>query len=355
VERGKLTVLLFGICLTIILLACAQPAPAPAPVPAPAPAPAPAPKYEPVVAIWQENGAPGSSSDLIYSQDLAKRWTAATGGLLTFDVHYQYELYKGPEAIEAIAAGALQVNTGHAYAAYGWDPRWDIYNLPMVFDSYEHMERFNDSPAMAEFCTEMEKRGTRVVPGSLHAAMAGMPIYTNFPVKSIDDLAGHDMRVLPGPTYAKMAKLLGTNGVSISSSELPVALQTGMVDMMHGGGQRGYVDSLGIADNMKYFLQPDLTLSTYWLWVSTKWFRSLPEEWQEAMDKACQEWMPIAHDFYRYGTSTSKQYLRDRLTEVVLSDEQVAKLRQKLAPIYQDYAGLSPGCQAILDAVEAAR
>ena len=287
--------------------------------------------------------------------ELLRRWTEATDGLLTFDVHYQYELYQGPEAVEACAAGALPLCQTNPYDAYSWDPRWDIYNTPMIFDDFDHMERFNDSPVMQEFRATMEAKGTRIIPGTLHSAMASMPIYTTFPFTSIDEFVGHDMRVLSGPVYAKMAKLLGVNGITISSSELPVALQTGMVDMMHGGGQRGYVDSLGIADSMAYFMQPDLTTSTYWTFMSTQWFRSLPKEWQEKMDKICEEWQPWAHDFYREETVASKEYLRECLTEIVLSDAEVVKLRQKIAPIYEDYAKLHKGSQAILDAIEAAR
>ncbi|MDP2917252.1 MAG: TRAP transporter substrate-binding protein DctP [Dehalococcoidia bacterium] len=309
---------------------------------------------KPQKVLWAETGAPKATSDLIFL-DLQSRINKATNGLLSFEVHYQYELYKGPEGIEAVSSGALPFTVSNAYDAYTWDPRWDIYNFPMVFDDFDHMMRFNDSKTMADFQEEMRQKGTMVLFGTLKGSMASMPIYTKFPVKKYTDLAGHNMRVLAGPTYAKMTELLGTKGMTIASSELPVALKTGMFDCMHGGGQRGYVDSLGIADNMKYFLQPDLTTSTYWVFMSTKWYESLPKDIQKTIKDVCAEWQPVGNKTYIDSTVDSKNYLRSRLTEIVMPESEVQWLRNTLKPLYALYAGLHPKAKDILAAVEATR
>lgn len=338
-KKGLLAFLALALGLSTIMTACSS---------------GPSQTLQAQKILWAETGAPKATSDIIFLE-LQKRITEATNGLLTFENHYQYELYKGPEGIEACSAGALPFTVTNAYDSYSWDPRWDIYNFPMIFDDFDHMKRFNDSKAVQDLSEEMKAKGTMVLFGSLKASMASMPIYTKFPVKSYDDLKGHNMRVLAGPTYAKMTELMGTKGMTVASSEMPVAIKTGMFDVMHGGGQRGYVDSLGIADNMKYFLQPDLTTSTYWVWMSTKWYESLPKDTQETIKKVCLEWQPWGNDTYLAGTVDSKNYLRSRLTEIVMPEAEVNKLRATLKPLYAMYEGIHPKAKDILAAVEATR
>lgn len=346
--------LLFNICLGVVLLALPLIAGA-QPTTAQTSTTSPSKKYKPVKAIWQANEVPGDRADKRWGE-LRKRWTEATDGLLTFEMHYQYELYKINEAIEAVSTGALHFTNGWPTTTFSWDPRVDIYNLPMIFSDFAHMKRFHATDAMKKFVAELEAKGTRIVPGSLDGNPSSTPIYTTFPIKSYKDLAGHNMRVQPGPTYAKMVELLGVKGKTVSTSELPVALQTGMIDCMHGANAKGWVKALGIGDHMKYWIQPDLCMSAYWYFCSTKWFRSLPKEWQEKMDKVSLEWASWAwkdnRDEY---INDSVAFILQSMKRIDLPAQDVAELRKLLEPVYGEYTKLHPNAQELLDAVNKSR
>jgi TRAP-type C4-dicarboxylate transport system substrate-binding protein len=245
--------------------------------------------------IWNKTTPPGLISKTYDSLfDALKK---GTNGQITFK--QVPKLYKPVEGIEACMAGGLKIIDGAPFRLYSHDPTWDLFSLPMLFDDFHHMMRFTDSKAFKDFALDFEKRkGLRLMPGSEKYIMFKMILYSIKKINSIDDIKGYDMRVQGGPTHAHTAKLLGTNPIVIASSEVPVALQTGMFDAMVASQSVGWVKAMGVLDKMKYFVPTPMIMSNVMVFWNSKFFHSLPENVQKQLDDASRSIQPELNDNY---------------------------------------------------------
>jgi len=304
----------------------------------------------------------GTEADLV--RLLMKEYEDRSGGRITTEIHWGYELMGGPQAIEACAAGSLEMIEGAPYDDEGFDPRWGICNVPFLWNNMDHMIRFSQTKSWADWMKWNEDHGLRMTNyegymiSQKMAQDAGLPdyalnmqVYSNFNWSTLSDLKGKNFRVLPGPTYAKVGELLNMKTFSVSSSELPVALQTGMVDIMHGGGSESYCTSLGIVPNMKYFwLNPHFDQSLYPMYMSQKLWKSLPADLQKAVNDSNAEWAPIAQQANLKDWVSYYAFLKKNMTEIKPTKEVIEEFRTKLAPI-RDV--LAPEVKAMLPDIDA--
>jgi C4-dicarboxylate-binding protein DctP len=312
---------------------------------------------EPTTAItvtWRAAGTPASASTKYYVE-FQRRMTEATDGLMTFDMHYGAVLYKSIEAIEAVAAGDLGACSGAASYMDAWDPAWALFNIPFVFDDYDHIKRFNKSSAIKELSENLVDSGLRIMPNSLNSLIGSYLMYANFPVTKYEDFTGHDLRISKGGVMATVAELLGANGMVISTSELPVAVQSGMVDCLIGTQKRSWVESAGINQKMTHYLQPDFLNFAVWMFSSDKQYQSWPRSMQKTWDEVSVEWSDWLFDQEQVDIQASRQWLEQTFTVAQLSPTEMEKLRTKLAPVFDEYAKSSPMAPKLLKALEDTR
>ncbi|MBW1799137.1 MAG: TRAP transporter substrate-binding protein DctP [Deltaproteobacteria bacterium] len=313
-----------------------------------------APVKLPQKLIWNHTTPPGLITKLYDSL-----WAAldkATQGQITFKK--VPKLYKPKEAIEACISGGLKIVDGAPFRLYAQDPTWDIFSLPMLFDNFDHLIRFTNTKEFQGFVADFEKKsGLRLVPGTEKFIMFKMIIYSVDELKSIDDVKGHDMRVQGGPTHARTAKALGTNPIVIASSEVPVAIQTGMFDVMVASQSVGWVKAMGVLDKMKYFVSHPMIMSNVMVFWNADFFYSLPENVQKQLDDASRVWQPGANAKYQeYVDVTSYGYNKKNAKEIVFSKEKITQWRNKVKPVHEAFVKQAPKWgRKLLDAIEATR
>jgi len=304
--------------------------------------------------IWNHASPPGLITKIY--QSLWADFEKATNGQIT--IRQVPKLYKPKEAIEACMAGGLKIVDGTPFRLYAQDPTWDLFNLPKLFDDFDHLIRFTGTKEFQGFVADFEKRsGLRLVPGSEKFIMFKMILYSVKKLESIDDIQGHDMRVQSGTTHTRTAKALGTNAIVIETSEVPVAIQTGMFDVMVASQSVGWVKAMGVLDKMKYFVPDPMIISNVMIFWNSKFFHSLPKEVQKQLDDASRAWQPGANAKYKqYVDVTSYGYNKKNATEIVFSEEEKAKWRNKVKGVYGEYLKQAPKWgPKLLDAVEATR
>ena len=304
--------------------------------------------------VWNHTQPPGLVTEIY--QSLWATMEKATNKQIT--IKSVQRLYKAEEALEACIAGGLKIVNGTPYELYSLDPGFDLFDLPMLFDDFDHLIRFTNSEAWKGFVADFEKKsGLRLIPGTEKFMMFKMVIYSSYPVTKIDDIKGHAMRVLTGPSHALTAKALETNGVVVSPTELPVAIQTGMFDTMVASLSVSWVKSMGVLDKMKYFVMPPMITSNVMIFYNSKWFHSLPDNIQKALDDATRAWQPEATAKYRdFVDVESYKYVKTQATENVFSKNEVLKWRGKVKSVHDDYLKHVPNWgKKLLDAVEATR
>ena len=304
--------------------------------------------------VWNHTQPPGLVTEMYES--LWAVMEKATDKQIT--VKSLRQLYRAEEAIEACVSGGLKIVNGTPYELYSRDPSFDLFDLPMVFDDFDHLIRFTNSEAWKGFVADFEKRsGLRLIPGTEKFILFKMVIFSSYPVTKIDDIKGRSMRVLTGPSHALTAKVLETKGVVVAPSELPVAIQTGMFDTMVASLSLSWVKSMGVLDKMKYFVMPPMITSNVMVFYNSKWFHSLPDNIQKALDNATLAWQPGVTPKYReFVDVESYNYVKSGAKENVFSKDEVLKWRAKVKPVHEAYLKhASKWGQKLMDAVEATR
>jgi C4-dicarboxylate-binding protein DctP len=172
-------------------------------------------------------------------------------GRVKIEVYPAAQLYKSLDGINALRRGDVQiVHEGSSYLP-SLTPEWEVFELPFLFDSWEHAWAAVDGPVGQQVSKRLEAKGIKVV---ANFALAFYEVANSKrPVKTMQDLRGLKIRAL-GRTSEAAFKALGASTVSIAASEIYTALSSGVMDGV-------FISPVSIVDRKLYEVQKYLTLS----------------------------------------------------------------------------------------------
>jgi tripartite ATP-independent transporter DctP family solute receptor len=164
-------------------------------------------------------------------ENMGKKLEAATGGRLSIQMYASMQLGGEKEAIEQAQVGALQLARVSVGALGPVVDDLNVFNLPFLFRSTEHMEKVIDGPIGQELLDKVSNNANTRLIGLAWMDAGARSVYdTKKPIKSIDDLKGLKMRVMGNPMFVDMMNALGGNGVAMGYDQVFSALQTGVID-----------------------------------------------------------------------------------------------------------------------------
>lgn len=168
------------------------------------------------------------------------------------------------------------------------------------------------------------------------------------------NLAGMKIRT-GGEPWTTAIKELGGVPVSMASSEIPMAIRTGVLD--------GYVTSLQTNDGWDLYKDaPYITVTAGFINFANPWamnlekYNSLPKNVQEAIDKAAAETQLWATDFSEKGDADLIVKAKGIATRVdVLTPAQSAAWKVKMQPVYDAFvAKFGDRANEVLSVIETA-
>jgi tripartite ATP-independent transporter DctP family solute receptor len=163
-------------------------------------------------------------------------------------------------------------------------PDFALFDLPFLFDDYNHAYRFLDSPSGQVFLNKMDSMGIHAFAwweiGFRHIFNSRRPI------REASDLKGLKVRIMENPVYADTFRSLGADPTPIAYSEVYTALQQKTVDAAENSLISYYV-------MRHYEVAPELALAYYaylpgMLAASKLWFDRLPKNLQTAIEQAAK-------------------------------------------------------------------
>jgi tripartite ATP-independent transporter DctP family solute receptor len=164
-------------------------------------------------------------------EEMGKKLEAATKGRLSIQMFPSMQLGGEKEAIEQAQVGALQIARVSVGALGPVVDDLNVFNLPFVFRSVEHMRKVIDGPIGKELLARVTDNPNTHLVGLCWMDAGARSMYdTKRSIKSIADLKGLKMRVMGNPMFVDMMNDLGGNGVPMGYDQVFSALQTGVVD-----------------------------------------------------------------------------------------------------------------------------
>ncbi len=255
---------------------------------------------------------------------------ANSKGTLRVEVYPASQLGNDSATMEGLRMGTIEMAVVHDGPISAVYKPFMVFAIPYLFDDQTMAWTIVDGPFGQEMAQDMTRRtGIRL----LALADNGIRHFTNNkrPIKSPEDMKGLKMRVMTGPIWTKLVEPLGASPSPVPWTELPAALQQGVVD----GQENGVTNILAASlyQHQKYITLDGHVYSWHAYMMNDRFFGSLTPEQQAVVLKGVQ----IAKIIHRGMTAAqdlnAPAILGTLGMEVTaLSPEQVAAFRDKSQP-----------------------
>jgi tripartite ATP-independent transporter DctP family solute receptor len=151
-----------------------------------------------------------------------------TGGRVEIQIFPAAQLGTDLKVIEGTRLGTIDMcTTGNPFFT-NFNAELNLLDLPYQFRDHDHVYKVLDGPIGQHLTGTLDKHGLKGL-GNLDA---GFRIVTTKgrPVKTVADVAGVKMRVVPNPAHVLAWKLLGAIPTPTPFPEVYLALKTGTID-----------------------------------------------------------------------------------------------------------------------------
>ena len=222
-----------------------------------------------------------------YDQFFIARAEALSNGRIKFEYYPNQQLGKAADQMDIIGGGAAE--SGFIILAYftSMEPMFAGLDLPFIFDVdvKRHMEIGFAAAHHPDFQAALVKHNLKLL-GVDCQGTAGF--FSKAPLKKLEDFNGKKIRSAGG-MVAQAIKALGAAPSSMASSEVYLALQTGVVEGAAIHPESGLTSKW--YEVSKYVTMPYISLSGYCMIkaMNLNVWNSLPKDLQDVLLKAGEE------------------------------------------------------------------
>ena len=223
-------------------------------------------------------------------QLMAERFKALmaerTGGRFLVEIYPSGQLGSERVTVEQLQAGAQQMAISGTPVLAGWVPEGQVFDLPYLFETRDQgLNALNGGVGDWWRQLLLQKTGIR----SLGFLDYGFRHVYNSKRSIIEpsDLSGLKLRVLQSRTYISAYEAFDVQATPMAYGEVYSGMQQGVID----GGEAnviGYMTSR-LHEVGRFFSFTAITYNPITLLVSERFYQSLPEEIQEALDLSAAE------------------------------------------------------------------
>lgn len=270
------------------------------------------------------------------NQDFARRVEAASKGRIKVRYSPNGATFKGNELVQALTRGDAEMTT--LVSAY-WTsiaPQVQLFDLPYAFPDKASFDRIAANKAfVSKVYGAVETKGVKVL-GLLPNTYI-IPGTRSKQLLDPKDFGGMKLRGL-GKINSGTLKALGANAVSINVTEVPAALQQGVVD-----GTQTLMDAYvqyKLYDYIKYISDARYQFIYYPWTVNAKWWNSLKPEDQKLIQTAVDEAIAANAPVTEKAIAQAETELKAKGVSVVkLTAAQESALQQATAVVWKQAEG----------------
>lgn len=249
---------------------------------------------------------------------MAERLEHYSDGSMRIDIYPSGQLGAERDTVELVQIGSLAMTKVSAAPLEAFVPAMQVFSIPYVFRSREHLFKALDSEVGKELLASVEV-----------ARLKGMGYYdsgsrsfymVDTPVESPDDIKGQKIRVMKSQTAVKMIAAFGGGATPISWGELYTALQQGVVDGAENNPPSFYLS--GHYEVCKYYALNEHTAVPDMLLMSTHVWESLNAQQQEWLQQAVDDSVVYQRELWRVSTEEALAAVRAAGVTVTYPDKQ---------------------------------
>jgi TRAP-type C4-dicarboxylate transport system substrate-binding protein len=169
---------------------------------------------------------------------------ARSNGRIKVEIYPANQLGQIPATVEGVALGTIEVTAPASGFVVGFEPRFQVFDAPGLFDDMAHAQRvFADPEVRARLATFGSQKGMEPIAVWPHGPLM---LLSHKAIRKVDDFKGQKIRV-PGaaPLQVEPFKKLGASPVSMPLGEVLSAMQNRTID--------GLIASATVFTGFKYY------------------------------------------------------------------------------------------------------
>lgn len=165
----------------------------------------------------------------VWYQHFAANLKAAVGDNIRIDYFPNSQLGNESDVVQQVKIGSIDMMVAGSSIWATVAPELGMLDLGYLFDSYAHVARALDGTVGTRLNELLQKHsGCTILTWA--SQFGARSVFTRKPVRSLAELKGVKLRVLPTPSFIETFKVMGAVPTPIQFGELYMALQTGVVD-----------------------------------------------------------------------------------------------------------------------------
>ena len=230
---------------------------------------------------------PAGYPNVVAVENMGKKLDAATKGRLKIQTFPGGVLGGEKEMIEQTQVGAINILRTSLGPIGTVVPEVNVFNMPFVFRSQDHMRAVIDGPIGDELLAKITASPAKLVAiGWMDGGSRSL--YTKKPVRTPADLKGQKIRMMGNPLFVDTMNAMGGNGISMGYGEVFTALQTGVVDGAENNAP-SFFTSNHFSTGAKYYTQTNHLIIPELLVISKVTWDKLSKDDQALMKKLGRE------------------------------------------------------------------
>jgi C4-dicarboxylate-binding protein DctP len=265
-------------------------------------------------------------------KELAER---RTGGRVKIEVYPNSTLFKDKEELEALQLGVVQM-LAPSLSKFGplGAREFELFDLPYIFDSYEHLRKVTDGSIGAALLQKLESRG---ILGLAYWDNGFKVMSANRPLRQPADFVGLKMRIQPSTVIDSQMRTLGAIPQVLDFSDAHRALRAGVVDGTENPPSNLYTQKM-------HEVQRFVTVSNhgylgYAVIVNKKFWKDLPADIRTALDGAMKEATHYANDIAKQENDESLERVRrsEKSKIITLTAAEKQAWKRALMPVHRQF------------------
>ncbi len=258
-----------------------------------------------------------------------------TSGSVDVQVFPASQLGGGPEIMEALQLGTVQMTAIHDGPISAVYKPFSVLALPYIFDDQAMAWSVMDGEFGQALADDMvAQTGIRM----FGVADNGVRNFTNNvrPVAEPADMEGLKMRVMTAPVWVTLVESLGASATPVPWPELPGALQQGVVDGQENGVTN--IVNASLYQNQKYVSLDGHVFSWHAYLMSDAFYQSLTGDEQTAVNQCVEIAKVIHRGMTAAQDANATAILSEKGMEVVpVSPDQKAMFRDAALPAVREF------------------
>lgn len=237
--------------------------------------------------------------------------------------------------LEMVQAGTLGGSWESSILLTLVDPRWTVWSMPWLIDSYEEAEKVCASELGQQMLDSLEEKG--IV--GLAYGFNGFRHLTNSkrPVATVEDLKGLKIRVPSIQMFITLYRRWGADPSQMNFGDLFVALREGTMD-----GQENplhVIESRALYELQKYLTVWEYSFDPLVFCVSKRVWDTLSPGHQSVIREAAREAAAYQRKLVADNEKTHLEALLQHGMEVTrLTPEVQDRFKKTAEPVYQEYS-----------------